>query len=192
MRLKPDDNWLWYFDQKHDRLMLDISTQMVFRSRFSAKMLNSEALEESHFTLDDVTLFYQLEESCKQLGFSFEQRAELVLNGIVASRFLKPMLPKSWYFAALPEAISPQCADIVAVTMQDTGEHGILVVIEAGESASLCLVAQPTLVLPDRTLTQCDVIKVMNDRLIPVVFTQPEQHSSEHYQSEQLDFAEAM
>lgn len=188
MRLKPDDNWLWYFDQKHDRLMLDISTQMVFRSRFSAKMLNSEALEESNFTLDDVTLFHQLEESCKLLGLSLEQRAELVLNGIAANRFLKPILPKSWYFSALPEPITPQCADIVAVTMQETGEHGILVVIEAGDSASLCLVAQPVLELPDRTLAQCDVIKVMNDRLIPVVFTQPEQSQS----NEQDYFAEAM
>ena len=184
MRLKPDDNWLWYFDQKHDRLMLDISTQMVFRSRFPAKMLNSDALTESNFTLDDVTLFYQLDESCKLLGLPAEQRAELVLNGIIASRFLKPVLPKSWYFATLPEPVTPQCADIMAVTMRDSNEYAILVVIEVGDSASLCLVAQSSLALSDRTLMQCDVIKVMNDRLIPVVFTPLEQ--------QQDCFAEAM
>lgn len=76
---------------------------------------------------------------------------------------------KSWHFVAHGEMWTPGTGDAASVWLSDTAEQVNLLVVEPGENAALCLLAQPGVVIAGRTMQLGDAIKIMNDRLKPQV-----------------------
>ncbi|MCX8597193.1 MULTISPECIES: cell division protein ZapC [unclassified Gilliamella] len=168
MAFRPTDSWRWYFDKEYDSLMLEISSEMLFRCNYASKILIPDVFDEFSFSVDDATAYYLFYDSCQSLALSDSQKIELSINAIVAANFIKPQMPKSWYFCQQPKLYRPKLADIVEVSMQEGDQRVFLLVVEAGENASLCIIAQPTFVAMNKTFYFSEAIKVMNDRLAPI------------------------
>ncbi|MCT6884637.1 MULTISPECIES: cell division protein ZapC [Gilliamella] len=186
MAFRPTDSWRWYFDNEYDSLMLEISSEMLFRCNYASKILIPDVFNEFSFSVDDATAYYQFYDSCQSLALTDSQKIELSINAIVAANFLKPQMPKSWYFSQQPMLYQPKVADIVTVNMQETGQQICLLVVEAGENASLCIIAQPTFIAMNKTFYFSEAIKVMNDRLA-LVNTLVETENSIGSEHEQLE-----
>ncbi|MWP50194.1 MULTISPECIES: cell division protein ZapC [unclassified Gilliamella] len=174
---RPTDCWRWYFDSQYDSLMLEVSSEMLFRSCYPSKMLIPDVFGgEFPFSVSDATSYYQFHDSCQLLNLTDSQKIELSINAIVAANFLKPQMPKSWYFSQQPMLYKPKITDIVEVSLQESGQKVCLMVVEAGENASLCIIAQPTFVAMNKTFNFSEAIKVMNDRLKPMQHNNVVQH----------------
>ncbi|WP_082205054.1 MULTISPECIES: cell division protein ZapC [Gilliamella] len=186
MAFRPTDSWRWYFDNEYDSLMLEISSEMLFRCNYASKILIPDVFNEFSFSVDDATAYYQFYDSCQSLALTDSQKIELSINAIVAANFLKPQMPKSWYFSQQPMLYQPKVADVVTVNMQETGQQICLLVVEAGENASLCIIAQPTFIAMNKTFYFSEAIKVMNDRLA-LVNTLVETENSIGSEHEQLE-----
>ncbi|MDI5419131.1 cell division protein ZapC, partial [Salmonella enterica subsp. enterica serovar Kentucky] len=82
---------------------------------------------------------------CRDFELTKEQRAELVLNALVAIRYLKPQMPKSWHFVAHGEM---WCLDNIAANLV-----GLSFAIEPGVAAYVP-VAHDYLDAPDQISRQ--------------------------------------
>lgn len=83
-------------------------------------------------------------------------------------------MPKSWHFVAHAEEWQPALASPASVWLSDDQQCVRLLVVEPGENAALCLLAQPVLTLAGRTMQLGDAIKIMNDRLRPFTDENPQ------------------
>ncbi|MCW8330909.1 cell division protein ZapC [Photobacterium sp. SDRW27] len=163
--LKPNNSWMWYYDSKDDSLMLDLGEEMVFRVSIPTKHLVTSAYDRTVFTVDDASIFQSYKEKIDQLDLSEPRKAELTLNAVAASRFHKPMMPKSWFFETQEADCEPEKGDIV--TLHTECGSAKYLVIENSGCASLCMMAEvePLALTSSKDMAFCDTIKVMNDRM---------------------------
>ncbi|MCY9843253.1 cell division protein ZapC [Vibrio caribbeanicus] len=135
--LKPNDNWIWYYDDVEEHLMLDLGGDMLFKTNLSRKLVVDCAMGVNEFSVDDATAFQTYKEQIALLGLNEPRQAELTLYCVAAKRFHKPVQPKSWFFDVADYGVSsPEEGDIVELSNSYGSGH--FVVLEVGECASLC------------------------------------------------------
>lgn len=175
--LKPSDKWSWYYDDKEEHLMLDLGDSMVFKTNLSRKLVVDCAFGTNEFSVDDASAFQTYKEQIAHLELSEPRQAELALNCLAAKRFHKPVQPKSWFFDSLSSG-DCELEEGDFVQLSTASNSGIFIVLEVGECASLCasVSLEPFLLSGSKALEFGQAIKVMHDRMLPVIHqihTQP-------------------
>ena len=167
--LKPKDTWNWYFDGRENALMLDLGDDMLFRVNLPKKLLVDCAFSSNSFSVEDATSFQIFREQAAKISLSEPRRAELILNCVAAKRFHIPIQPKSWFFdyQSESEGYEPQEGDFIHLQNKH-GEDGYFIVVDCGESASLCVYIElgEFNLNGSKQLRFGDPIKVMHDRMV--------------------------
>ncbi|PJG58648.1 cell division protein ZapC [Aeromonas cavernicola] len=164
MFIQPTDCWQWYYDGQTDRLMLELSDNMLFATEYKGRQLIPSAFSLQAFSVDDTALYYQLFDQLPELMLTVPQQVQLVLNAIAVSRFYKPLMPQSWFFNEQLGQFTPSVGELVVMTTSHSS--GEFMVIEAGAQASVCMNVGASLILTtSKTLPCFGVIKVMNNRM---------------------------
>ncbi|EKO3594726.1 cell division protein ZapC [Vibrio metschnikovii] len=164
--LKPSDKWSWYYSDSEGYLMLDLGQEMVFRTNLSRNLLVDSAFSNPSFTVDDASDYQTYKERVSGLQLTEPRQVELALYCVAAKRFHKPVQPKSWFFDYQSATdIKPEEGDIVSLV--NSFNQGFFIVLEVGESASLCVLIElaPFTLSSTKQLEFGQVIKVMHDRM---------------------------
>ncbi len=147
--------------------MLDLGTDMLFRTNFPAKVLVDCAFDTNEFTVDDAGDYQSFCESVSYLPLLDARKAELVLNCVAAKRFYKPIQPKSWFFDTQlgNPVMSPREGEVISLKNQYN--YGHFIVIESGETSSLCICVELDgfALTSSKMMNFSDVVKVMHDRM---------------------------
>jgi len=149
---------------------MDLGDDMVFVSAFKKSQLVNDAFNTSRFSIEqnaDFTTF--MEKLDGQLPLPDDFICQIILNAVAAKSYYKPLMPKSWFFNTAHSVSSAQAGKIVKLQSAYEARHYL--VVESSTSASILLLIESAHQLDQsKSLSQFGLIKVMNDRLIPVKF----------------------
>ncbi len=165
MALKPNDKWMWYFDDASGCLAIALSDDLHFQTRYQRDQLVTDAFSSQAFNTSDAEIYAATTAGVEEcFDLSEAMLTQIGLNAAAARRFLRPQLPKSWFF--LPSTSTLTLAEGNAVELFSHQQAGYFVVIEAGCETSVLMVLSDRIELNEyKTIKAFDVIKVMNDRV---------------------------
>ncbi|GAC07544.1 MAG: cell division protein ZapC [Alteromonadaceae bacterium] len=173
--LLPNTNWFWYTHE--NELRLDLGDTLTFVVPFALKNLVNLPTEKQLFSLEDTEHYVALAESLDNNGIPLTegQLVQILLNATAALKFHKPVCMKSWLYKAQNTSGAHFQLAMLEASFDDNAELGQVVVLEQDDSCATCMLISDDFMISDRkALAKFEIIKVMNDRLIPFLADIPE------------------
>ncbi|WP_340678109.1 cell division protein ZapC domain-containing protein [Paraglaciecola sp.] len=164
--LQPKADWYWYCDGQH--LMLSLGQNLQFKTAYLPNRLINTPINKQWFNLEDTGHYSNLAEQLEAcpLNLSSAELTQILINGVAALAFHKPVTLRSWYFTEQTHFGSNHQ---LASLENDIGKGEVLI-LEQDHNVATCMVISKSLSLhSDKQLNQFELIKVMKNRLIPFV-----------------------
>ncbi|MCL1124867.1 cell division protein ZapC [Shewanella surugensis] len=169
MLLMPNKEWQWVYNDSYNVLSISLGDEMEFLTPYTPKVLIPDALASLTFSVEHAKFYIQvLDRLSRALSCDDAYIVQMALNATAAHFLLKPEMPKSWYFSVSDFCVFSETGKLFH--LQTRNDQVTVLVIESGFQASLVMLLSESCLLSDKkTLKQFETIKVMHDRLIPLL-----------------------
>jgi cell division protein ZapC len=164
--LQPKIDWYWYCDEQY--LMLSLNKNLQFQTAFKISCLLNLPKEKIWFSLLDTERYMKLAEQLQasQLRIGDAELTQVLLNATAALAFHKPVTLRSWYFS---EQRNPGSIRQLASLENQDGKGNVLILEQSKEVATCMVISKNLILSSNKHLNQFDLIKVMNNRLVPFI-----------------------
>lgn len=169
MLLMPKKDWQWRFNESYSVLSVSLGSDLEFLTPYKTKALIPDALMDLQFCVEHAKFYIEfLDLISKSLKLSDGLKVQLALNATAAHFLLKPQMPKSWFFETSSMCVYSELGKVFNLSC--SGQRSQVLVIETSMQASLVMVlAQELFLTETKSLKQFECIKVMHDRLHPIL-----------------------
>ncbi|SFC08003.1 cell division protein ZapC domain-containing protein [Pseudoalteromonas denitrificans] len=166
--LQASKQWSWFACSKTKCLLLDMGNEMVFCTPYKIRNLTNDVLLNPAFSLTDANFYQQVYTYLS--GFNLwndAQICQVALNATAVKHYLKPVLTKSWFF----EFYNGQQPSVDAIVqLKSKNQVGQFLIVDHSEHGSVCICLEAEFKLDENfSLKQFEVIKVLNDRIHPLI-----------------------
>jgi cell division protein ZapC len=174
--VQASKQWSWLACKKNNSLMLDMGNEMVFCTPYKLRQLTNDILKNPAFSLSDASFYQQVYAYLESFNlWNPAQICQICLNATAVKYYLKPILTKSWFF--MPYTGKDPSVDAV-ICLASSEEKGHFLIVDHCEQASVCICLESNFKLDENfTLQQFEVIKVLNDRIMPLLSHQHQQRA---------------
>ncbi|KXI29476.1 hypothetical protein AX660_12890 [Paraglaciecola hydrolytica] len=148
--------------------MLSLGQNLQFKTAYKSKCLTTMPTDKQWFSMEDSAHYVNLAEQLQAsyINLSSAELTQILINGVAALVFHKPVALRSWYFT---EQTHFGAIHQLASLENELGK-GDVIVLEQDANVATCMVISTSLsLINDKQLAQFELIKVMKNRLIPFI-----------------------
>lgn len=175
--MQASKEWQWIRCQERNRLMIDLGEELVLCTPFRVRQLTEDSAANPNFNLNEAEFYQSVFTYLCGFGVWSEPRCcQIALNATAAKFHLQPMQAKSWFFRPYQ---GEQAVTEAVISLQSKLSQGDFLIVEHDHQASLCLNLNDGFMLDDGiALEQFQAIRVLNDRLAPLLVSQKAHQSA--------------
>ncbi|WP_063368559.1 cell division protein ZapC domain-containing protein [Pseudoalteromonas luteoviolacea] len=166
--LQASKEWRWLQCRTQNRLLVDLGDELQLCTPYRLRQLTADSDASPTFSVEEAA-FYQnvFDYLCTYSVWSEAQCCQIALNATAAKFHLLPVQAKSWFFQAY---VGNEVLCNAVISLKSKVMTGECLIVDHEREASLCINLTANFQLDENiSLEQFQAIKVLNDRIHPVL-----------------------